>query len=98
MKISGTNAWNTATIIAGGTLQLGSGSNIPDASDVSLTSSGSVLDMNGYSETVNTLASTFTSSVVSSSGTGNYTLTIGSSTLGPATNSTVFNGILQDNI
>jgi autotransporter-associated beta strand protein len=54
--------------------------------------------MNGYSETINTLASTFTSSVVGSSGAGNYTLTVGSSTSGPATNSTVFNGILQDNI
>jgi autotransporter-associated beta strand protein len=54
--------------------------------------------MNGYSETINTLASTFTSSVVGSSGAGNYTLTVGSSTSGPATNNTIYNGILQDNI
>ena len=86
-------------------MQLGTGTtvtnaagNIPDASDVSLTSSGSVLDMNGYRETINTLASTFTQSVVSSSGSGNYTLTIGISTNGPTTNNTIYNGILQDNI
>jgi autotransporter-associated beta strand protein len=98
LKISGTNGWLGTTTISGGTLQLGSGNSIPNVSDVSLTSSGSVLDMNGYSETINTLASTFTSSVVGSSGSGNYTLTVGAGASGPGTNSTVYNGILQDNI
>jgi autotransporter-associated beta strand protein len=98
LKLSNTNTWSGTTTISGGTLQLGSGTSIPNASDVSLTSSGSVLDMNGYSETINTLSSTFTQSVVSSSGSGNYTLTIGTGGSSLATDNTIYNGILQDNI
>ena len=56
LKISGVNAWTGTTTISGGTLQLGSGSNIPDASAVSFSAAGTVLDMNGYSETIGSLA------------------------------------------
>ncbi len=54
--------------------------------------------MNGYSETINSLASTFTQSVVGSSGSSNYILTIGTGASGVAAPGVVFNGILQDNI
>ena len=98
LKLSGGNNYTGTTTISEGTLQLGTGSNIPDNSDVSLTSSGSVLDMNGLSEVINTLASTYTQSVVSSSGSGNYTLTIGQGASSLNTTNTIYNGILQDNI
>ena len=79
-----------------GLLQLGASDVIGNSSNV--TFDGGRFSTGGYSETINTLSSTFTQSVVSSSGSGNYTLTVGSSTVGPATNNTIYNGILQDNI
>ena len=98
LKLSGTNSYIGTTTIAGGTLQLGSGNSIPDLSDVTLSSALSVLDMNGNSETINSLASSFSTSLVSSSGSGSYSLTMGTGVIGPATTGVIFNGLLQDNI
>jgi autotransporter-associated beta strand protein len=93
LKLSGVNTYAGTTTLGAGTMQLGSGTNIPDASAVSLSSSSSVLDMNGKSETIGSLASANALSVVSSSGSGNYTLTTGGNN-----GTTSYAGLLQDNI
>jgi autotransporter-associated beta strand protein len=98
LKLSGTNSYIGTTTIAAGTLQLGSGNSIPNTSDVILSSALSVFDMNGNSETINSLASSFSTSLVSSSGSGSYSLTMGTGVIGPATTGVIFNGLLQDNI
>ena len=91
LRLSGTNTYAGTTSIGAGTLQLGTGTNIPDGSAVSLSSSSSVLDMNAKSETIGSLASANALSLVSSSGSGNYVLTTGGNNT-----STSYAGLLQD--
>ena len=91
LNLSGVNTYAGTTSIAAGTLQLGTGTNIPDGSAVSLSSSNSVLDMNAKSETIGSLASANALSLVSSSGSGNYVLTTGGNNT-----STSYAGLLQD--
>jgi autotransporter-associated beta strand protein len=91
LKISGTNAWTGTTTISGGTLQLGTGTNIPNTSAVTLSATGTVLDMNGNSETIGSLASASGFGRVTSSSAGTITLNTGGDNTG-----TTYTGLLED--
>jgi autotransporter-associated beta strand protein len=65
LKISGTNAWNGTTTISGGTLQLGSGTNIPNTSAVYL--AGGDLNDGGFNETMGALWLTNNSTITTGS-------------------------------
>ena len=77
LKLSGANAWTGTTTISGGVLQLGSGSNIPDGSAVTMSASGTGIDLNGYSETIGSLTSSSGYGKVTSSSSGSVLLTTG---------------------
>ena len=91
LRISGVNDYTGTTTISGGTLQLGSGSNIPDASALTLSATGTVLDMNGYSETIGSLASVSGFGRVTSSSAGTITLNTGGNNTG-----TTYTGLIED--
>jgi autotransporter-associated beta strand protein len=74
LKISGTNTWSGTTTISGGTLQLGSGTNIPNASAVYFT--GGDLNDGGFSETMGALH--LSSNATLTLGNAAHSLTFGS--------------------
>ncbi|MFH0953418.1 MAG: autotransporter-associated beta strand repeat-containing protein, partial [Verrucomicrobiota bacterium] len=87
--LSGANTYASDTTISAGTLQLGAATAIPDGGgkgDVSVTG---ILDMGGFSETINGLTGAGT--VDNSTGVGTYTLTVGNDN-----DTTTFSGALQD--
>ena len=92
LKISGTNAWLGTTTISGGTLQLGSGTSIPNTSAVTLSAAGTILDMNGNSETIGSLASASGNGKVTSSSLGSVTLNTG----GDNSATTTYTGLIED--
>jgi fibronectin-binding autotransporter adhesin len=59
LTLSGSNTYTGSTTINAGTLKLGASGVIPNASAVTVTSPG-ILDMNGFSETVGSIAGTGT--------------------------------------
>ncbi len=85
MIISGTNTYAGNTVISGGTLQLGSGTSIPNTSAVTLTGANTTLNLAGFSETIGSLASSQTTATLAL---GAGTLTTGS------TPNTQFDGII----
>ncbi len=80
------NNFNGTTLIDAGTLRLGASEVITNTSAVSITS-GATFDLNGFSETIGSLA-----------GAGNVTGTSGTNTLtaGQNNSSTTFSGIISD--
>ncbi len=80
------NAYDGATAINAGTLRLGAANVLPNATAVTI-ATGATLDLNGFGETIGSLA-----------GSGNVTGTSGTITLNTGGNnaSTVFSGIVSD--
>ncbi|NCV08504.1 MAG: hypothetical protein EBW51_07945, partial [Actinobacteria bacterium] len=84
--LSGANTYSSgATTISAGTLKLGAAGVITDSSALTITGT---LDLNGYSETVGSIAGAGT---ITSSSSGTLTLTAGSNN-----SSTTFSGIIQN--
>jgi fibronectin-binding autotransporter adhesin len=88
LVLSGANTYDGTTTISAGTLQLGNSGVIADASAVTVNSPG-ILDMNGYNETIGSLAGSGTLENVSAGGT--TVLTAGGNNT-----STTFSGIAQN--
>jgi autotransporter-associated beta strand protein len=86
-RIKGVNTYSGSTTVAAGTLQLGAAASIPDASDVTLSTGSTALDLNGFSETIASLAG---SGKVTSTSSGNLTLTTGSGL------AATFSGLIED--
>ena len=86
LTLNATNTYSGATNIASGTLILGAAGVIPDGSAVSVSG---ILDLNGKSETVGSIAGT--GSITNTSGTSTYTLTTGGNNT-----STTFGGIISN--
>jgi autotransporter-associated beta strand protein len=84
LVVSGVNTYTGATTIAAGTLRLGTANRIADASAVSVSASGTTFDLNGFSETIGSLA-----------GAGNVTLGAGTLTLGGNNTTTAFSGVIS---
>ncbi|MEO6095972.1 MAG: autotransporter-associated beta strand repeat-containing protein, partial [Fibrobacteria bacterium] len=84
--LSGHNTYNGPTTINAGTLILGAADVIPDGSDV--TAHGT-LEMNGFSETIGSLAGT--GFVDNSAGSGTFTLTTGGTSV-----QTTFSGVIKN--
>jgi autotransporter-associated beta strand protein len=85
LTLSGTNAWNGATTISAGTLKDGAAAVIPDSSAVTV-ASGATWNLNGFDETVGSLA-----------GVGGVTLGGATLTCGGANTSTTYSGALSGN-
>ena len=81
--LSGANTYTGSTNINGGTLQLGAAARIPDTSAVTV-ASGATFDLNGFTETVGSIA-----------GAGNITLGAGILTAGGDGTSTTFAGSMS---
>ncbi len=80
------NSYGGATTINNGTLKLGASEVIPNGSDVSIAAT-KILDLNGFSETINSLAG---SGKVTSGVAGNITLTVGHG------NGATFSGLIEN--
>jgi autotransporter-associated beta strand protein/surface protein len=89
LTLSGANTYTGNTTINAGTLQLGAAGVIPDASALSISFGSTTFDLNGFSETVGSLAGS--GGTVTSSVSGSVTLTAG----GNNTN-TSFQGSIQN--
>jgi autotransporter-associated beta strand protein len=87
------NDWVGTTIISEGILQLGIATSIPNNSAVTLSSSGAVLDVNGYSETIGSLASASGQGVVRNTSSISAVLSTGNN----GTN-TVYTGLIEDGV
>jgi fibronectin-binding autotransporter adhesin len=85
--LGGGNTYGGTTNVSAGILRLGTTNVIPDASAVTV-SSGATLDLNGFSETLGSLAGGGT---VTSGAAGSLTLTAGGDNT-----STIFSGVLQN--
>ena len=81
--LSGNNTYTGATTVNAGTLRLGASNRIYDSSAVTV-ASGSIFDLNGYQETVGSIA-----------GAGNITLAAGALTAGGDNSSTTFSGVIS---
>ncbi|GEP44778.1 autotransporter-associated beta strand repeat-containing protein [Brevifollis gellanilyticus] len=81
--LSGVNTYTGTTSVSAGTLQLGVASSLPSTSAVTV-SSGAILNANGFSQTIGSLA-----------GAGNVTMGAGSLTTGGDNTSTTFSGIIS---
>lgn len=86
LTLSGANAHSGATTVSAGVLKLGAAGTIPDGGAVIV---NGILDLNGFDETIGSLAGTGT--VDNGSGSGTYTLTTGGSNA-----TTVFSGNIQN--
>lgn len=86
--LSGANTYSGSTVISAGTLVLGAAGVIPDASAVTV---NGTLNLNGFSETIGSLAGGSGGVIDNNSGTGTFTLTAGGDN-----SSTTFAGILQN--
>jgi len=87
VTLSGANTYTGLTTISAGTLQLGASGVIADTSAVTV-ASGAILDLNGYSEEIGSLAGAGT---VTSSAAGDLTLTAGGDDI-----STTFSGNIEN--
>jgi autotransporter-associated beta strand protein len=76
VTLAGANSYTGTTTVSGGALKLGAGEVIPDGPGKGDLSVAAVLDMNGFSETVNGLIGT-TAGSINNTATGAVTLTIG---------------------
>jgi len=91
LTLSGVNTFDGGVVIAGGTLVTGTNTTgVAGQGNVTLTGSGTVLDLRGASPTIGLLASTVTSSTVTNSSSTPSTLTL----FGSGTQT--FSGIITD--
>ena len=93
LKLSATNNAVTSSELADGTLQLAGGTALPDYNTLSFTGANTTLDLNGFSESIGSIASVNGYGKVTSSVAGNITLTVGSSNL-----NTVYTGLIEDGL
>ncbi|MDB5049237.1 MAG: hypothetical protein JWO30_2308 [Fibrobacteres bacterium] len=84
--LSGANTYSGPTTVSAGTLRLGAAGALPDAGAVTVNGN---LDMNGFSETIGSLAGSGT--VGNNSGSGTFTLTSGGNN-----GTTTFSGVIQN--
>ncbi|CAN1529636.1 FhaB Large exoproteins involved in heme utilization or adhesion [Methylophilaceae bacterium] len=87
LTLSGANTYTGTTTISAGTLKLGASDRIADASALVVTGT---FDLNGFSETVGSIAGAGTGTITSSAS-GTLTLTAGSDNT-----STTFSGLIQN--
>jgi autotransporter-associated beta strand protein len=97
IRISNTdNDYAGSTTISGGILQLGASNVIPNASNLTMSLAGSLkptLDLNGFNETIGSLASTATTAdIFNNSGSGTSVLSVGANNA-----SASFAGSIKDN-
>ena len=93
LKLSGTNNAVSSSELADGTLQLAGGTALPDFTTLTFTGVNSVLDLNGVSESIGSIASNSGYGKVTSSVAGNITLTLGLSN-----QNTVYTGLMEDGL
>ena len=91
LLLSALNTYTGSTVIAEGTIRLGSGTSIPDESMVEFAYLGGTLDLNGFSETIYSLEGGYGLGKVTSSVPGNVTLTTGNWKDTP-----IYHGIIED--
>jgi autotransporter-associated beta strand protein len=90
LTLTGANTYTGGTTINAGTLQIGGADNrLPTTGNVTFT--GGTLDLNGFSQTVNGLASVGGAGVVTSGAAGAVTLTVGNGGGGGS-----YSGVIQD--
>jgi fibronectin-binding autotransporter adhesin len=88
LVLAGTNTYSGDTLVAAGTLQLGSNDAIPDGTGKGNVTVDSVLDLNGFSDTINGLSG---SGIVDNSAAGAASLTAGNNGA-----TSTFDGTIQD--
>ncbi|MEY4307984.1 MAG: hypothetical protein RL422_187 [Bacteroidota bacterium] len=93
LKLSGGNNAVISSEIADGTLQLSGGTALPDYNTLTFSGSNAVLDLNGVSESIGSIASLNGFGKVTSSVAGNITLTLGLSNF-----NTVYTGLIEDGL
>jgi autotransporter-associated beta strand protein len=93
LKLSGTNNAVSSSELADGTLQLAGGTALPDYNTLSFTGANTTLDLNGFSESIGSIASNSGYGKVTSSVAGNITLTLGLSNL-----NTTYTGLIEDGL
>ena len=93
LKLSATNNAVSSSELADGTLQLAGGTALPDYNTLSFTGANTTLDLNGFSESIGSIASVNGYGKVTSSVAGNITLTLGLSNL-----NTVYTGLMEDGL
>lgn len=93
LKLSATSNAVTSSELADGILQLAGGTALPDYNTLSFTGANTTLDLNGFSESIGSIASVNGYGKVTSSVAGNITLTVGSSNL-----NTVYTGLIEDGL
>jgi autotransporter-associated beta strand protein len=93
LKLTGINNVLASSEIVDGTLQLAGGFALPDNSTLSFTGVGAILDLNGFSESIGSIASINGYGKVTSSASGEITLTIGLSNL-----NTIYTGLIEDGL
>ena len=93
LLLSGTNNGVSSSEIIDGTLQLKGGTALPDYNTLTFTGANAVLDLNGASESIGSIASINGIGKITSSVAGAVTLTIGSSNL-----NTTYTGLIEDGL
>jgi autotransporter-associated beta strand protein len=95
LKLSSTTAndWVGTTTISDGVLQLGTATVIPNNSALTLGGSGAVLDVNGYSETIGSLASASGQGVVRNTSSTSAVLSTGNNGT-----TTTYTGLIEDGV
>jgi len=93
LVLSGTNNGLSSSEIIDGTLQLKGGTALPDYNTLTFTGANAVLDLNGYSESIGSIASLNGYGKITSGVAGNITLTLGLSNL-----NTVYTGLIENGL
>lgn len=93
LRLSGTNNAVSSSELAEGTLQLAGGTALPDFTTLTFTGANTILDLNGVSESIGSIASNSGYGKVTSSVAGKITLTLGLSNL-----NTVYTGLMEDGL
>ena len=93
LLLSGTNNGVSSSEIIDGTLQLKGGTALPDYNTLTFTGANAVLDLNGYSESIGSIASLNGYGKITSGVAGNITLTLGLSNL-----NTVYTGLIENGL
>lgn len=93
LKLSGTNNAVSSSELTAGTLQLAGGTALPDFTTLTFTGANTTLDLNGFSESIGSIASSSGYGKVTSSVAGNITLTLGLSN-----QNTVYTGLIEDGL
>jgi autotransporter-associated beta strand protein len=93
LLLSGTNNGVSSSEIIDGTLQLKGGTALPDYNTLTFTGANAVLDLNGVSESIGSIASINGIGKITSGVTGNITLTLGLSNL-----NTVYTGLIENGL